>query len=362
LIVFAELNKKIQERKLKGTERSLSSFEGMIDFMSNDFLGLAQNDDPVSGRSASTGSRLMTGNSKLLERTESEIASFFNSECGLLFNSGYLANLALFSCIPDRNSLVYYDKEIHASVRDGLKMSDCKSIGFKHNDPEDLKRLIKKERDSDKNKLILVAVEALYSMSGEIAPLESIIEVCEEFRAYLIVDEAHSAGVYGSQGRGLVDELNLSTRVAIRLITFGKAYGAHGAIVLSNHVLRHYLINFGRPLIYTTSISEKEALRILSALQKAGDSALREALANNIFLFRSLIQEETVSDRNSPIQVLRGPVKELKVKARALSENNIAAKLILEPTVPKEKECIRLVIHSFNSEQEIKKMLSILEK
>jgi 8-amino-7-oxononanoate synthase len=115
-------------------------------------------------------------------------------------------------------------------------------------------------------------------------------------------------------------------------------------------------------LIYTTSISEKEALRILSALQKAGDSALREALANNIFLFRSLIQEETVSDRNSPIQVLRGPVKELKVKARALSENNIAAKLILEPTVPKEKECIRLVIHSFNSEQEIKKMLSILEK
>src|SRR5690606_29834750 len=223
---------------------------------------------------------------------------------------------------------------IHASVRDGLRMSNCTYQGFAHNDCDDLKRRLELARSKDPSQSIFVAVEALYSMSGELAPLLSLIEACEEFNAHLIVDEAHSAGVFGKEGRGLCEELGLSERVAIRLITFGKAYGHHGALVLGSSMLRNYLINFARPFIYTTAPSASDVAQLAKKIQLSREENLRQELKNNIFRFRKAMQKDLVSHPESPIQILRGPVERLKILEQKLKGRQVAAKLILPPTVP----------------------------
>lgn len=354
------LQNKLKERKEKGTIRSLSSFEGYIDFVSNDFLGLAKENDTEKGRSASTGSRLISGNTNRLIEIESALASFFRAEDALFFNSGYQANLALFSAIPDKNALVLYDKEIHASVRDGLRMSDAKSIGFKHNDPEDLERLLNKFHKEVPDRLIYVAIEGLYSMSGEVSPLREINLLCKKYNAILIIDEAHSGGIYGEGGKGLVVLEGLENDVLIRLVTFGKAFGAHGAVVLGSKKLKEFLINFARPLIYTTGISERTAERILKNVTDQKNDLRRAKLFDLISLYRTGIS--SVSDEKSPIQVFRGKKEVLLKLNEQLKASGIASKVIFPPTVPNGQECLRVVLHSFNTEQEVNSLISLISE
>lgn len=356
------LHKKLEERKEKGTMRSLSCYGESIDFLSNDFLGLARLEASNQLKTGSGGSRLISGNSILHEESEKNLAQFYGSESALLMNSGYTANCALFSALPDKHSLVLYDKEIHASVRDGLRMSNCEYQGFVHNDCDDLKRRLERARAKDSSRLVFVAVEALYSMSGEVAPLKSILELCEAYNAHLIVDEAHSGGVFGAEGRGLCAELGISDRVSIRLITFGKAYGHHGALVLGSSLLRSFLINFARPFIYTTALSEHDVAQITQKVDLSKSEELRNQLKSNIVHFRKGIDKEIISHPESPIQILRAPVEQLRVIEQDLKAHQIAAKLILSPTVPEGKECLRIVIHSFNSIDEIDVMVRLLSK
>ncbi len=356
------LQDKLNERIEKGTLRSLSSFEGNIDFLSNDFLGLAKENDRMKGALASTGSRLISGNSARLEEMEKELADFFLAEAGLLFNSGYQANLALFSSIPDKNALVLYDKEVHASVRDGLKMSDARAVGFKHNDPEDLERLLKRFRQEAPERIIYVAVEGLYSMSGEVSPIETLILLCKQYNAVLIVDEAHSTGIYGEEGKGIAAKYQTEFDGLIRLVTFGKAFGAHGAIVLGSKLLKQYLINFARPLIYTTGISEREAERILFNVTDPLNTGRRKKLADLISRFRSeLGTVDLIADSSSPIQVIRGNRSDLIRLNELLKEANIASKVILPPTVSEGKECLRVVIHSSNTQEELDTLIKVIK-
>lgn len=357
------LRNKLDERLEKGTMRSLSSFDGMIDLVSNDFLGLSRMDDPSIGKPASGGSRLISGNTKRIEEIERELADFFRSDSALFFNSGYQTNIALFSSIPDKHALVLYDKEIHASVRDGLKMSSARSLGFIHNDVKDLERLLSKYREDDQEQLIFVAIEALYSMSGELAPIERMVEICEHYKAILIVDEAHSCGVYGEEGRGYADQLGMADRIPIRLVTFGKAYGAHGAMVIGSKDLRTFLINYARSLIYTTAISERTVERIYRNVIDPDNRDRRVRLKENIARFRRVFSSETlISDEQSPIQILRGTRNELQLLNDRLKKANIAAKVILPPTVPEGKECIRIVIHAFNSDSELDLLIETLKQ
>ena len=186
----SKLHKKLQERKEKGTLRSLSSFEGMIDFISNDYLNLSQ---LITHESKSiigaTGSRLISGNSDLRSFVEGKLATFFNSESGLFFNSGYDANIGVFSSIPQRGDVILYDELIHASVRDGIRLSLAKKYSFKHNDVEDLKRLLERFKGCK----IYVSIEGLYSMDGDISPLRKIVQESRKYGASVILDEAHSA-------------------------------------------------------------------------------------------------------------------------------------------------------------------------
>lgn len=352
----SKLHKKLSERQEKGTMRSLSSFEGFADFYSNDYLGWSQEKQSFEGVSGSTGSRLISGNSEQCERSEAEFAAFFGSSAALMFNSGYDANLGIFSSIPQKGDVVIYDEHIHASVRDGLRLGNATSYSFRHNDLQHLEERIQKFKEQT----VYVAVESLYSMQGDLAPLREIFELTEKYGAYLIVDEAHSGGVFGPWGTGRVRELGIAP--FINLITFGKAYGSHGACVLSSIETKQFLINFSRPFIYTTALPPFVFLHNARVITDQSNEMRREQLKTNISYFRKLAAGlSLVSDETSPIQIIRiGSVEKTKELATKLQDSRIAVKPIFSPTVPVGEECLRICIHSFNSPAEIDRLVRVI--
>lgn len=351
-----KLHKKLNDRIEKGTLRSLSSFEGKIDFVSNDYLGLSEvNFHPEKG---ATGSRLISGNTLEMEQVELKLAHFFGEEAGLVFNSGYDANLGIFSSIPQKGDVVLYDEHIHASVRDGLRLTLAKSYSFKHNNVADLERLIKKNSDAT----IYIAIEGLYSMNGDFAPIRKIEKLADEYNAFIVLDEAHSAGVFGKDGVG-VGKTFANNELFIRLVTFGKAYGGHGAVVLCSNSVRQYLINFARSFIYSTALPVGNFKRMIEVVQKEDLFQRRVQLQENLALFRSQLEGFNLSSEpNSPIQMITGIELETvaKIESELLSQN-MAVKKILPPTVKTEDAGLRICMHSFNTPNQIQSLTTILK-
>lgn len=238
------LERLLEKRKHQSRLRTLKpSPAGSVDFSSNDFLSLSTNPEfrndylellnNTTVPLGSTGSRLLDGNSTYAETVEREIAAFHGAESGLLTNSGFDANVSIFGFLPAARDTIIYDELIHASVHDGMRQSKCKSqLSFRHNDVSDLAQQLRTISPVTPDRSIFIAVESVYSMDGDVAPLTEIVnlidEVCLERNVYLIVDEAHATGCYGPNGSGRVCELGLESRVPIRLHTFGKALGASG--------------------------------------------------------------------------------------------------------------------------------------
>lgn len=352
---------KLGKRKSEGTLRSLSCFDGFIDFYSNDYLGLSKSSDDVgvSHHSGATGSRLISGNSKEAENCEKILAEFFNSEAALVYNSGYDANIGLFSAILQRGDTILYDEAIHASVRDGIRLSFASAYSFEHNSLDDLRLKLERTKGT-----VYIAIESLYSMNGDVAPMQEIAKIARERNAYLIVDEAHSGGVFGTSGRGLIEELKLENSVFARLITFGKAYGFHGAVVLGSQNLKDFLINFSRSFIYTTALppSDYELIR-----QKVIDHSITQRqneLQENIDYFVSRTPSAyRKSDFRSPIQMIRiGSIEKTRFIADQLQKAKIAIKPIYAPTVKKGEESIRICIHANNSASEIEYLSDLLNQ
>lgn len=353
-----KLLNKLAERIEKGTLRSLSCFDGMVDFHSNDYLGLARiKTNEIEVHFGSTGSRLISGTSKEALTCEQKLENFFAVDGALIFNSGYDANIGFFSSVPQRNDFILYDEEIHASVRDGIRLSLAKSFSFKHNDLEDLKRLLDHTSGT-----VYVAVESLYSMTGDLAPLKEIIELCKSDQIYLVVDEAHAFGVFGESGKGLVEEMGLGSEIFARLVTFGKAFGSHGAAILGSAELKDYLMNFARSFIYTTALPAGVYYRINQLFEK-DLSCERFALHENILFFRkSLSNVHFVSHERSPIQMIQiGNVENAKILANKLIERGIAAKAVFSPTVATGQEGVRISLHAFNTKDEIRKLVEIID-
>ena len=359
----AKIRNKLSNREEQNSLRSLRDNSRLVDFCSNDYLGFA-NTLPVkqSKQQGATGSRLISGNSNQFERLEQKIANFHNANAGLIFNSGYDANIGLFSCIADKGDTIIYDQYIHASIRDGIRLSNARSFSFEHNN---LLSLEKKLEQADGH--ILVAVESVYSMDGDLAPLEQIIEVCEKYKAHIILDEAHATGVIGEKGLGLAQELGVASKLFARVHTFGKAMGCHGAIILGSKDLKNYLINFARSFIYTTALSEHSLNSIESAYEKLNNAEeMITKLHQNITLFQSLLSKNLQTKlipSSSPIQCLLVPGNNHVKKVESeLQTKGFDIRAILHPTVPKGKERLRVCIHSFNSPEELKTCISHLEK
>jgi 8-amino-7-oxononanoate synthase len=354
---------KLHLRKQEGTFRSLISDREGVDFWSNDYLGYARSPITVSSESGgSTGSRLISGNLPVTEQLEQKLADFFKGETALLFNSGYDANLGLLSSLPQKNDIVLYDEHIHASMRDGIRLSFAKSYGFQHNSLTDLEK--KLQIEPGENGVKFVCIESLYSMGGDFSPLYKIIELCEKYDAYLILDEAHSGGLFGENGEGFSIALELQHRIFARVYTFGKAFGCHGAVVVGSDLLRQFLINYSRSLIYTTALPHTAIAHIHENVFRTDNDALRRQLFANITYFRKLCKEKksvSMSEINSPIQMIRvGDIqKTLTISAR-LKENGFLVKAILSPTVKEGDESIRICLHAFNTREEIEKMTLLL--
>ena len=367
------LSQKLESRIASGSLRQLVTEHDRVDFSSNDYLGFSRNETinrevlkhaaQLRHANGSTGSRLLTGNFELHEEVEGELAGFFEAESALLFNSGYDANIGLLSSVPQRGDLILYDELCHASIRDGIRLSNATAHGFKHNSIEDLSK--KFLRIKPEHGEIYLVVEAIYSMDGDQAPLVNLVEFSKKFGLRLIVDEAHSTGVYGENGRGLLSELNVQESVFARIHTFGKAMGCHGAAVLGEIELRNYLINFSRSFIYTTAMPLHNVLCVKYALQELRTTNETDLLRANILEFKRHMTryhlENYFLESTSPIQsYLVSSTATLRSLAEKLKSENFDARPIFTPTVPKGMERIRFCVHSYNTSEEIQEILFLL--
>ena len=359
-----QLAAKLEERKLAGNLRRLTTHKAPVDLFSNDYLGLvttgalakAMHPYSIDAGTGSTGSRLLSGNSTAAEELESTIASFHKAEAALLFNSGYDANVGLIASITGRNATILSDELCHASLIDGIRLSQCaRRYKFRHNDIQDLEEKLKKYKADGP---MLVVIETIYSMDGDMAPLMEIAALCEAYDAQLVVDEAHATGIIGKHGEGLVCTLGLQDKVFARVHTFGKALGCHGAAVVGSKLLKEYLINFARTFIYTTALPGHSVLAATKAYGYLSASGFtNKPLHELIAYFRNRINETGSTgwkDSSSPIQALVvGDNTRCKQIAANLQQAGLEIRPILHPTVPLGMERLRVCLHSFNTREQV---------
>ena len=370
------LSDKLSQREQKGALRKVGKPNDLIDFSSNDYLGFAKNEtlfqqthDLLRSRNiktnGATGSRLLSGNHSLYVETEDFIANFHKVEAALIFNSGYDANIGFFSAVPQRNDIVLYDEFCHASIRDGIQMGLAKSYKFNHNDLIDLEKLLIKFNPTTHNPqltTLFIVTESIFSMDGDSPDLVKLTELAHQYQAYLVIDEAHSVGIYGENGEGLLQALQVEEKLFARIVTFGKAVGCHGAAILGSADLKNYLVNFARSFIYTTAMSPHSVAAILAAYQllpKSNQERMR--LKENAIYFQKLNNTTSLYDF-SPIQsILIYGNENVKKAASFLQHNGFDVKPILSPTVPEGQERLRFCLHSYNSQEEIAQVLTLLK-
>jgi 8-amino-7-oxononanoate synthase len=372
----AKLSQALHKRSSEGNLRSLTLHQQGIDFYSNDYLGLSRS-EALERRiqrlrkkhqgmpRGSTGSRLISGNSRLAEKLETDLAEFHGAEAGLLFSSGYAANSGLIAAVAGIGDSLIMDELIHASSVDGARLSKADKLIFRHNDLDDLSAKLRMAHSSSAGGSVFVVVESLYSMDGDFAPLDDLLALCTQFGAGLIVDEAHTNGITGKQGRGSLAALPTSDSVFARIHTFGKGLGLHGAVILGSKSLREYLINFCRPFIFSTAPSHDSLLNIQGAYSLLPElDPQREHLFSLVHRFRELVPGSSHRwlDSSSWIQsLLIAGNQAVVAAAKQLQDQGFLVKAIRTPSVPAGTERVRICLHASNTVREIEDLFEALE-
>lgn len=363
------------EAKLAGLERksrlrALAPQQG-IDFTSNDYLGLA--DSPrlkaafadAIGRGVPVGaggSRLLRGNHREHEALEAEAAALFGAEKAIYFGSGFAANVALFSTLPLREDLVLHDALIHASVHDGIVAGKAKAIAVPHNQVEAFEREIIRWRQEGGRGRPWIAVESLYSMDGDRAPLSALADLAGKHGGFLVVDEAHATGVFGPGGRGLAAELEGRGNV-VALHTCGKALGLSGALLSLPAVLADYIVNRARGFIYSTAPSPLMAAAVREALRIVADEPWRRLRLAELVNFageelRSRLGVEPSGSQILPVMI-GDNARSLRIAAH-LREGGFDVRAIRPPTVPEGTARLRIAITLNVDESQIADMIGLL--
>lgn len=342
------LNRRGRLRTLEGA--------GGVDFTSNDYLGFAQSPElreavaealargvPVGAG----GSRLLRGNHPEHEALEAEACAFFGAQSALFFGGGFSANAALISTLPQRGDLVIYDALVHASAHEGLGLTKAAKQEVPHNDVGALEEALRAFRASHAQARCFIALESLYSMDGDLAPLADIAALATRYDAMLLVDEAHATGVQGPQGRGLAAALEGQPNV-ITLHTCGKALGASGALLLMPDVLRRFLINRCRPFIYATAPSPLVAAAVRAALRLCAHADERRArLSARITQLGAHLAALGLPATGTAIQpIVLGADRRAVAAAERLAAEGFDIRAIRPPTVPEGTARLRITLNS----------------
>ena len=342
-----------------------------INFCSNDYLGLSTDArlreavaTALAGGSpvGSTGSRLLSGHSLIWDELENELAQFGGAEAALYFNSGYAANVGLFSCILQPDDVVFSDSANHASIIDGIRLSGARKFVFPHLDLNVLEDDLRRCAPGRGQKFI--AVESVFSMDGDRAPIADLLALAERYGAELIVDEAHATGVLGPQGRGLVAAAGATHRVLAVVHTCGKALAGMGGFVSCSNVLKQYLVNHARTFIFSTALPPYLAAHIREAIRiVAAADAERGRLQHLAAHLRARLRDhgfDTARSDSQIVPVLLGENERALAFAARLSEEGFAVRAIRPPTVSAGAARLRLSLTVGHSTETLDRLADAL--
>lgn len=340
----------------------------LLNLSSNDYLSISIDNNikdnflsSYKGKIQNPSARLLSGSNKIYNELEEKLKTILNKESSLLFNSGYHANVGIYSSLLNKDDVVFIDKLNHASIIDGIKLSGAKLIPFNHLDYQNLEEKLVKYRKNYKNSII--STETLFSMDGDFSDIKKLVELKNKHDSFLIADEAHTFGVYG-KGRGYVFESNLINEVDLIMGTFGKAIGSYGAFAAGNKILIDYLINYARSFIFSTALPE---ISVQFTNYVIDNYILdKDKLQNKLFDITNYTHQKfknlNILGTSYIIPVLTGDSKLALELSNKLIKEGFYILPIRYPTVKKGLERIRISLNPSITKDEIDKLYSIINE
>jgi 8-amino-7-oxononanoate synthase len=368
--LLSELQAGLRELESRSQRRTLVEIAG-VNLCSNDYLGLAGHPGlkqtvietmVKADRIGGTGSRLLSGHAAVWNELEEEFAAFAGSEAALYFGSGYAANLGLLTSLANKHDVIFSDALNHASIIDGIRLSDARKIIYPHRDLNALESALQENQSKSGRKWIVT--ETVFSMDGDVAPLDAIVALAEKYAASVIVDEAHATAVHGRQGRGIAAQHLTDGRVLAAMHTCGKALASAGAFVCGSTVLREHLINHARTFIFSTAMPPYMAEQIRAVLRLAAgmDIERAELISRSQGFAKSLRHDgwETLATTTQIVPAVIGPNDAAVAAAEFLQRAGFAVRAIRPPTVPQGTARLRVSVTHKISAAELERLAAVL--
>lgn len=342
----------------------------VINLSSNNYLGFANHKELIKAAKDSLDKygvgagavRTIIGNMSVHEQLDRKIAEFKKEEAALTFQSGYMANLGVIQAIVEKGDLIISDELNHASIIDGVRLARSDKAIYKHNDMADLERILKEKREEYNN--VLIITDGVFSMDGDLANLPEIVRLAKKYNAYTYVDDAHGSGVLGKNGRGTVDHYNLNGQVDFVMGTLSKAIGVVGGYIACSLEARDFLLNRGRPQLFSTTIMPSAAAAIIKAFELLETSSeYTDKLWENANYFKKILKEKgfNLGASETPITPLIVKDEALAIEfSKKLFDNGVFTSAIVFPTVPLNTARLRLMPTALHTTKQLEKAAEIL--
>lgn len=379
--MFTDLEAELTHRRAQNLYRALTPLAArlgpraviagreVINLCSNDYLGLAQHPRLVraAAEAAATwgvgagASRLVSGNLELHEELERRLSLFKGTEAALLYSSGYQANLGIIGALMGEGDLILSDALNHASIIDACRLSRARTLVYRHKDLEHLESLLAANRGFRRT---LIVTDSVFSMDGDLAPLPGLLALARQYGAEVLIDEAHATGVLGKTGKGALEHFGLDPYDFLVMGTLSKALGAFGAFFAGSAVVREYLVNFSRPLLYTTALPPPVVGAALAALEVLEEEKWRrEVLRERSAWFRRELRRigfNTLDSETQIIPVVVGDAERAVLLARGLLAKGVFVQAMRPPTVPPGTSRLRISLTAAHTEEDLKFALDAL--
>lgn len=374
---YDNITEELEQLTTNDRLRSLKNTAGdwQLNLSTNDYIGAAANNSwqrefyQLANNTASAGkfkftassSRLLTGNHSCYSELEATLSQLYNKRDALIFNSGYHANIGILPAISNSKDLILSDKLNHASIIDGLKLSDAKFKRYHHNDYGQLEQLL--TNNSNNYRQIFIITESVFSMDGDMAELNKLVELKKRYNAILIVDEAHAVGVFGNNGAGMCEACGVIEDIDIIIGTFGKALASLGAYAIINSELKKFLVNKMRPLIFTTALPPAVVNWSNFILKKIINcNSERQHLQQLSQFCRDELTKQGINTRGNShiIPIMIGDDKKSVILAEKLNKEGFLVFPIRPPTVPPNSSRLRLSLNANMNEHNLKEFIDCL--